>query len=220
MRRNTLVAGGLVAFVLGMVGLSFAAVPLYRVFCAATGYGGTPQIGGPAGPGAEGGTITVRFDANTSPSLPWSFVPNERLVTVKLGEERLASYAGRNDATRQITGVATYNVTPDKVGKYFHKTACFCFDEQTLSPGQEMQFPLSFWVDPEIANDPATRDVKTITLSYTFFRSLDDAAKNGGLDKAGPHVGRQMAKVGADAGTGLSPAPISPALISPALISR
>ncbi|HYZ64873.1 MAG TPA: cytochrome c oxidase assembly protein [Acetobacteraceae bacterium] len=204
MRRNNLLAGGLVACVLAMVGLSFAAVPLYRMFCAATGYGGTPQIGGPAGPGAEGGTITVRFDANTSPSLPWRFAPGAPSVTVALGEERLAYYVGQNKAPQPVTGVATYNVTPDKVGKYFHKTACFCFNEQTLAPGQEMQFPLSFWVDPAIATDPDTRDVRAITLSYTFFRSLDDAARNGGLDKAGPHVGPR-----AEAGAGLNQAPVS-----------
>jgi len=187
--RNGLLAGGLLACIIGMVGLSFAAVPLYRMFCAATGYAGTPQIGGPAGPGAEGGSITVRFDANTSPTLPWRFQAGQASVTVPLGEEKLAFYTGRNQTAQAITGVATYNVTPDKVGKYFHKTACFCFNEQTLEPGQEMQFPLSFWVDPAIATDPDTRDVRTITLSYTFFRSLDDAARNGGLDKAGPHVG-------------------------------
>lgn len=202
--RNKLVAGGLATVVAAMVGLSFAAVPLYRVFCAATGYNGTPQIGGPAGPGASVGSIQVRFDANTSPSLPWTFTPGEHAVIVKLGEERLAYYTGRNDSDRVITGVATYNVTPEKIGHYFHKTACFCFNEQTLTPGQQMQFPLSFWVDPAIATDPSTRDVHTITLSYTFFRSLDDAAKNGGLDRAGPHVGPR-----ADAGAGLSTAPIS-----------
>ncbi len=208
MRRNTLVAGGLAATIMGMVGLSFAAVPLYRVFCAATGYGGTPQIGGPAGPGAEGGTITVRFDANTSPSLPWKFTPGERSLTVKLGEENLAHYVGLNEGSRAISGVATYNVTPEKVGHYFHKTACFCFNEQTLASGQEMQFPLSFWVDPAIATDPATRDVHTITLSYTFFRSLDDAARNGGLDHAGPHVGPR-ADAGSNARSDLSSATIS-----------
>lgn len=205
MRRNNVLAGGLFVLVFGMVGLSFAAVPLYRVFCAATGYGGTPQIGGKSGPGAEGGAIEVRFDANTSPSLPWHFAPGEKAVSVKLGEERLAYYVGRNGAAQTVTGVATYNVTPEKVGRYFHKTACFCFDEQTLSPGQEMQFPLSFWVDPAIATDPSTRDVHSITLSYTFFRSLDDAARRGGLDRAGPHVGAR-----AEAGAGLSPAAISP----------
>lgn len=208
MRRNTVLAGGLAAAILGMVGLSFAAVPLYRVFCAATGYGGTPQIGGATGPGAKGGTMTVRFDANTSPNLPWTFTPGDRFMTVKLGEENLAHYVGANGSNRPVTGVATYNVTPEKVGHYFHKTACFCFNEQTLAAGQDMQFPLSFWVDPAIATDPATRDVHTITLSYTFFRSLDDAARNGGLENAGPHVGPR-AEAGAGASAGLSRATIS-----------
>ena len=204
MRRNTLVAGGLTVAIAGMVGLSFASVPLYRLFCAATGYAGTPQIGGADGPGAAGGTIIVRFDANTSPSIPWKFNPGQPQVTAKLGEENLAYYVGRNNGDRSVTGVATYNVNPEKVGHYFHKTACFCFNEQTLAAGQEMQFPLSFWVDPAIATDPATRDVHTITLSYTFFRSIDDAARNGGLLHAGPHVGAR-----ADASVGLSRAPIS-----------
>ncbi|MGI4792477.1 MAG: cytochrome c oxidase assembly protein [Janthinobacterium lividum] len=204
MRRNSMVGAGLAATIAGMVGLSFASVPLYRLFCAATGYAGTPQIGGAAGPGGEGGMITVRFDANTSPSLPWKFSPEQRSLTVKMGDETLAQYVGRNDSGKTVTGVATYNVTPEKVGHYFHKTACFCFNEQTLTPGQQVEFPLSFWVDPAIATDPATRDVHTITLSYTFFRSLDDAARNGGLDHAGPHVGAR-----ADASADLSRAPIS-----------
>jgi cytochrome c oxidase assembly protein subunit 11 len=188
-RSNGLIAGVLVVLIGGMAGLSFAAVPLYRMFCEATGYAGTPQLRGAAGPGATGHAIAVRFNATTSPSLPWRFAPGEAAVTVKLGEDRLAYYVGQNRSQQAVTGVATYNVTPEKAGKYFHKTACFCFDEQTLAPGQEMQFPLSFWVDPAIADDPDTRDVTTITLSYTFFRSLDDAARNGNLDKAGPHVG-------------------------------
>lgn len=188
-RRNGLVAGGLLAVTAMMTGLSFAAVPLYRMFCEATGYGGTPQLRGASAPGATAQAMEVRFNANTSPSLPWRFTPGEASAKVALGEDRLAFYVGRNTSDRAVTGVATYNVTPEKAGRYFHKTACFCFDEQTLAPGQEMQFPLSFWVDPAIAADPDTRDVRTITLSYTFFRSLDDAARNGGLDKAGPHVG-------------------------------
>lgn len=204
MRRNSIIGAGLAATIAGMVGLSFASVPLYRLFCAATGYAGTPQIGGAAGPGGEGALITVRFDANTSPSLPWKFSPEQRSLTVKMGDETLAQYVGRNDSDKTVTGVATYNVTPEKVGHYFHKTACFCFNEQTLTPGQQVDFPLSFWVDPAIATDPATRDVHTITLSYTFFRSLDDAARNGGLDHAGPHVGAR-----ADASADLSRAPIS-----------
>ena len=110
-------------------------------------------------------------------------------IRVPLGEEHLAFYTARNKASTPITGVALYNVTPDKAGKYFHKTACFCFNQQTLAAGQQMEFPLSFWVDPAIAKDPNTADVQTITLSYTFFRTLDDAQKSGALAKAGPHVG-------------------------------
>jgi cytochrome c oxidase assembly protein subunit 11 len=187
--RNTALVAGLTACVAAMTGLSFASVPLYRMFCQATGYNGTPQIGPAAAPGADGKTIEVRFDANTSSALPWHFTADARAVTVPLGEERLATYTGFNEAGRAVTGVATYNVTPDKAARYFHKTACFCFNEQTLQSRQSMSFPLSFWVDPAIATDPDTKDVKSITLSYTFFRSIDDAARNGGLDHAGPHVG-------------------------------
>ncbi len=204
-RRNAIVASSLAGCIVAMAGLSFAAVPLYRMFCQATGYNGTPQIGPAAAPGTNGATIEVRFDANTSSSLPWRFTADQRAVSVPLGEERLATYSGRNQSNRAVTGVATYNITPDKAATYFHKTACFCFDEQTLAAGQSTSFPLSFWVDPAIATDPNTRDVKSITLSYTFFRSLDDAARNGGLDHAGPHVGPR-----ADAGgSGLNPGPIS-----------
>lgn len=188
-RRKPVLAGVLVAVAFAMVGLTFAAVPLYRMFCAATGYGGTPQIGPAQSPGESGGSIVVRFNADTNPGLPWRFAPEQQQVTVKLGEEKVAFYAARNEAERPVTGVAVYNVTPDRVGHYFHKTACFCFNEQTLAPGQTMQFPVSFWVDPAIAHDPNTADVHTITLSYTFFRSLDDAAKSGALAHAGPHVG-------------------------------
>lgn len=187
--HNRLLGVGLILVVAGMVGLSFAAVPLYKLFCAATGYGGTPNISAAAAPGASARRITVRFDADTNPNLPWAFAPAQPEVTLRLGEEQVAFYTARNQAAVPITGVAVYNVTPEKVGRYFHKTACFCFNQQTLAAGQEMQFPLSFWVDPAIAQDRNTDDVQVITLSYTFFRSLDDAAKAGALEKAGPHVG-------------------------------
>jgi cytochrome c oxidase assembly protein subunit 11 len=131
----------------------------------------------------------VRFNADTNPGLPWRFAPEQSQMRLPLGEQQVAFYVARNEASEPVTGVAVYNVTPDKAGPYFHKTACFCFTQQTLGPGQEQQFPLSFWVDPAIASDPATADVTTITLSYTFFRSLDDAARTGALAKAGPHVG-------------------------------
>ncbi len=188
-RGNTWVAAVLVAVVAGMVGLSFAALPLYKLFCSVTGYNGTPKIGLAAAPGATARLVTVRFNADTNPNLDWKFAPVQSEVTLPLGEEQVAFYTARNLAATPVTGIAVYNVTPDKVGKYFHKTACFCFNEQTLAAGQQMQFPLSFWVDPAIAADPNTADVRTITLSYTFFRSLDDAAKAGALEKAGPHVG-------------------------------
>jgi cytochrome c oxidase assembly protein subunit 11 len=188
-RRNTLLAASAVTVMVGMLGMSFAAVPLYRLFCQVTGYAGTPSIGLAAAPGGSNETIKVRFNADTNPALPWKFAPDQAEVSLKLGEEKIAFYHAANQAQQAVTGMALYNVTPEKVGKYFHKTACFCFNQQTLQAGQTMEFPVSFWVDPAIRDDPNTADVKTITLSYTFFRSLEDAAKSGALAKAGPHVG-------------------------------
>jgi cytochrome c oxidase assembly protein subunit 11 len=193
-RRNTIVGSVVVAAIVGMVGMSFAAVPLYRLFCAATGYGGTPNIGLAAAPGSNGQTIRVRFNADTNPGLPWNFAPDQREVGLNLGDEKIAFYHAVNQSGRSVTGMALYNVTPEKVGKYFHKTACFCFNKQTLGPNQSMEFPVSFWVDPAIRTDPNTADVKVITLSYTFFRSLEDAEKSGLLAKAGPHVGPMSAE--------------------------
>jgi cytochrome c oxidase assembly protein subunit 11 len=188
-RGNLIIAGIFTAVALGMVGLSFAAIPLYRAFCQATGYAGTPKIGAAVAPGGDGKTIRVRFNADTYPGLPWSFQPDQPVITVSLGEDHLASYTAHNAARTPITGIALYNVTPEKAAKYFHKTACFCFNQQTLQGGQTMDFPLSFWVDPAIDKDPDTSDVHEVTLSYTFFRTLDDAAKTGALARAGPHVG-------------------------------
>jgi len=188
-RRNILTAWSLVSVIVGMVGLSFAAVPLYRLFCAATGFGGTPNISQAAAPGSSGETIRVRLNADTNPGLPWIFGPDQLEVSLNLGDEQIAFYRAVNNSNQPVTGMALYNVTPEKVGKYFHKTACFCFNKQTLAANQSMEFPVSFWVDPAIREDPNTRDVKVITLSYTFFRSLDDAAKTDALANAGPHVG-------------------------------
>ena len=187
--RNGLVAFTLLGVIGGMLGLSFAAVPLYRIFCQITGYGGTPRIDAAASPGQVDRTITVRFNADVNSGMPWKFAPVQRDITLRLGEEAVAFYVARNPTDRPVTGISTYNVTPDKAGRFFHKTACFCFNEQTLTPGQEMSFPLSFWVDPAILDDPDTRDLRTITISYTFFRTLDDA----NLASAGPHVGQKKA---------------------------
>ena len=186
---NRTIAITLTVVIVAMVGLSFASVPLYRLFCAVTGYAGTPQIGGASAPGTKGTLITVRFNANTNPNLPWEFRPVQEELRVPLGEEHLAFYTARNAAKEAVTGIALYNVTPDTAGKYFHKTACFCFSQQTLAAGQQMQFPLSFWVDPKIADDPNTAGIHAITLSYTFFRTLEDAEKSGALAQAGPHIG-------------------------------
>ena len=189
MTRNTKLATGLALVVAGMAGLTRASVPLYYMFCAATGYGGTPQIGPEASPGEVASQITVAMNADTSPQLPWAFAPELRHVTMKLGEPQLAFYDGKNLSDHTITGHALYNVTPDVVGQYFHKTECFCFTSQTLAAGEKVQFPVTFWVDPAILKDPETRDIHTITLSYTFFPSLSEAAKSGALAKAGPHTG-------------------------------
>jgi cytochrome c oxidase assembly protein subunit 11 len=158
-----------VGVIVGMFGLTAAAVPLYRLFCQVTGYGGTTQrVEVPPGQASEQ-TITVRFNAEVDPDLPWSFAPEQRQVEVRIGEQSLAYYRARNRSDRAIVGQATYNVTPFKAGPYFDKIACFCFDEQILQPGEEVDMPVSFYVDPEILRDPNTQDVHTITLSYTFF---------------------------------------------------
>ena len=188
-RRNTVLGGLVVCVICAMVGASFAAIPMYRLFCAATGYGGTPSIGPGVAPGSNGEIVRVRFNADTNPALPWTFAPDQLEVSLKLGDDQIAFYHATNMSDQPVTGMALYNVTPEKVGKYFHKTACFCFNKQTLAAKQSMEFPVSYWVDPAIRSDPNTADVKVITLSYTFFRSLDDAAKSGALTKAGPHVG-------------------------------
>ncbi|WP_424810726.1 cytochrome c oxidase assembly protein [Roseococcus sp. YIM B11640] len=191
-RRNRRMGWGAAGLVATMVGVSFAAVPLYDLFCKATGFGGTPMIG-QAAPGATAaaGSITVRFNAHTQPGLPWSFEPQQTSMPLRLGEEGMAFYVARNLATTPVGGVSTYNVTPEVASRYFHKTACFCFEEQVLAPGQTVDMPLAFWVDPKIAEDPATRDIRTVTISYTFFRSLNDAERTGALANAGPHVGNQ-----------------------------
>jgi cytochrome c oxidase assembly protein subunit 11 len=191
---NMIVGTVVVMLVAAMIGVTFAAIPLYRLFCAATGYGGTPSAGLIAGPGSTGQIVRVRFNANINPDLPWTFEPDQQEIALNLGDEQISFYHAANQAGYPGTGIALYNVTPEKVGKYFHKTACFCFNKQKLYAHQRMEFPVSFWVDPAIRSDPNTADVKVITLSYTFFRSLDDVEKSGGLAKAGPHIGPMSAE--------------------------
>jgi cytochrome c oxidase assembly protein subunit 11 len=177
-RANARVAFTAVGVVVGMVGLSFASVPLYRMFCQVTGYGGTTQRAEHAPAEAGERIITVHFNADIAgTNLPWTFTPVQNEVKVRVGEEQLIHYRAVNKGSTPVTGTATFNVTPAKAGIYFQKIACFCFAEQTLQPGESVEMPVSFFVDPDIAKDPNTRDLETITLSYTFFRAKHDADK-------------------------------------------
>lgn len=172
--RTALMAAGIVLF---MTALAFASVPLYRLFCQVTGFAGTPQRA-LAAPGAVGGRqVTVRFDANTSPHLPWSFRPETRSETVAVGARDMVFFQAANRAAQSVTGTATFNVTPEAAGKYFTKIQCFCFTEQTLKPGESVRMPVIFFVDPKILDDPDARDIENITLSYTFYPA--GAAKAG-----------------------------------------
>ena len=171
---KTLTVAALVSVVVGMLGLTAAAVPLYRLFCQVTGYGGTTQRAAAAPDQGLDRTITVRFNADVDPDLLWSFQPEQRQIEVRIGEQSLAYYRARNRSDHPVVGQAVYNVTPFKAGPYFDKIACFCFDEQVLGPGEEVDMPVSFYVDPEILNDPDTRNMHTITLSYTFFLIEDE----------------------------------------------
>jgi cytochrome c oxidase assembly protein subunit 11 len=168
-RAKALTAAVLVSVILGMVGLTAAAVPLYRLFCQVTGYGGTTQRAAAAPERPLDQTIEVRFNADVAQGLPWRFTPVEHAVTIRLGEQHLAFYRAHNSSGRPVVGTATFNVTPFKAGAYFSKIACFCFEEQTLQAGETVDMPVSFYVDPAILDDPDTRDVRAITLSYTFF---------------------------------------------------
>lgn len=169
-RRNGRTAALAALLVLAMTGLAFASVPLYRMFCEATGLGGTTQRAeGSDAPGAVGRMISVRFDANSSPALGWRFEPVDRHRNVAIGARNIALYSARNDSGRAVTGTATFNVTPSVAGRYFTKIQCFCFVEQRLTPGQEVRMPVVFYVDPAILDDPAARDIDEITLSYTFY---------------------------------------------------
>ncbi len=176
-RRHLITASVLAAVILGMVGLTAASVPLYQLFCQVTGYGGTTRVAEEAVPGALEQTIRVRFDASIGDALPWRFQPLEREIEVRIGEETLAFYRAVNAADHAVVGSSTFNVTPHKAGPYFSKIECFCFTEQVLQPGQTVDMPVSFFVDPAILEDANTRDLKTITLSYTFFMLEEETEK-------------------------------------------
>ncbi len=181
-RRNKRVGMMMGAVALGMVGMGFASVPLYRIFCQATGLNGTvaraeaseldfTQI-------SDGQTMQIRFDANHRGDLPWTFRPEHPTDTVSMGTRDMAIFIAKNNSDHAVTGTASYNVTPEQAGKYFKKIQCFCFTQQTLQPGEQVRMPVIFYVDPKIATDPDTRTVEEITLSYTFYPV--DPDKQGG----------------------------------------
>lgn len=175
-RRNAYVFGGLFALVIAMNGFAYAMVPAYRAFCQQFGFAGTPIVEA-NGPESDvvlrDRTITVRFNSDIAPDLDWRFKPVQRSIDLNPGETGLAFYEAVNNAERDVSGTATFNVTPLKAAPYFVKIECFCFTEQTLSRGQVAQMPVTFYVDPAIAEDQNLDDVTTITLSYTFFRDMD-----------------------------------------------
>jgi len=191
MDGNARTAWKLVAVVGGMLGLAYAAVPLYEAFCKATGFGGTPLVAQEGERPVIDRTVSVRFDSNVDPNLSWRFEPVQREVKVKLGEEKLVFFRATNVSQRPIVGTATYNVTPERTAGWFNKIQCFCFTEQLLKPGQSVDMPVVFFVDADMAKDRAYDDIRTITLSYTFYEAKTERAKTllGGLSANGTGKG-------------------------------
>ena len=177
-QKNGRTAALAALLVVAMVGLAFASVPLYRLFCQVTGFGGTPLRAEEVNTKATGKLVNVRFDANTNSALPWQFKPERSLERVAVGARKMAFYTAKNLGDKPVTGTATFNVTPAQAGQYFTKIQCFCFEEQTLKPGEEVRMPVIFFVDPKILQDRDASRISEITLSYTFY-PVDSAKKQG-----------------------------------------
>lgn len=170
-RKNARTGLTVLALVFTMIGLSFASVPLYSLFCRVTGFGGTPLIGGNLPETVLDRTITVQLNADTGRNMPWDFKPEIRELKLRLGEKGLVAFYAKSRIGKPSAGTALYNVTPDKAAKYFHKIQCFCFDRQVLEPHQQASLPVVFYIDPEMDKDPAMDDIRVITLSYTFYEA-------------------------------------------------
>ena len=183
-RRDLAIAAGCGVFVAAMVGMSYAAVPLYSWFCRTTGFGGTPIVAKAAPAQTLSRRITVRFDANIGSGLPWRFEPERPSIDVSLGEVATVYYSVTNLSSRETTGQAAYNVAPSTAGGYFDKINCFCFTEQRLGPGEKREMAVVFYVDPELAKDIDQNDLNTITLSYTFYPARDKAGVAGSATAA------------------------------------
>jgi cytochrome c oxidase assembly protein subunit 11 len=167
--QNRKVAVLATSVVFAMIGLAYASVPLYSLFCQTTGFGGTTMRAAHAPAQPIDQMITIRFDANTAASLPWTFNAVQQTMTVKIGEQALAHYEAVNTSKQTIVGTAAFNVSPPEAGVYFNKIQCFCFTEQTLKPGEHADLPVTYFVDPAIMDDPDTKSIREITLSYTFY---------------------------------------------------
>lgn len=181
-RANRIVAAGCVAFLASMVGMAYASAPFYRVFCQLTGYGGTTRRVEQVSNTMLDRDISIRFDANTN-GVPWEFEPKQRSMSIKIGETVQAEFRAKNLFGTATRGRATFNVTPELAGSYFNKVQCFCFTDTVLKPGESLDMPVVFYVDPDIVKDPDLKDIRTITLSYTFF-PLDEPAPVIGADAA------------------------------------
>ena len=174
-----------------MLGLGFASAPLYRIFCQVTGFGGTTMKATEAEAASikvSNKIISVRFDANVDRQLPWQFKMEQTTQDLRIGARKMAYYSAKNLSNEPITGIASFNVEPELAGKYFHKIQCFCFNEQTLQPGQSINMPVIYYVDPKILDDPETKDIEQITLSYTFHKAAQQPALQAAkaLDPAQP----------------------------------
>lgn len=170
-RRNRRTMMSMAVVGIAMLGLGFASVPLYRIFCERTGFGGTTQraVAGIDVKPAIGHTMSIRFDSNVQPGMPWQFYPEHPTDTVTVGARDMAIFIAKNMSDKPVTGTASFNVTPLQAGAYFTKIQCFCFTQQTLQPGEQVRMPVIYYVDPKILNDPDNRDTQEITLSYTFY---------------------------------------------------
>jgi cytochrome c oxidase assembly protein subunit 11 len=195
-RSNRAIAAACVAFFGAMVAMSYAAVPLYKLFCQVTGYGGTTQRVEQYSHTILDRTIKIRFDANTSGNLPWEFRPAQREVTMRIGETAQIAYTAQNRFNVPTFGRASFNVTPELAGAYFNKVECFCFTDTELKPGETIEMPVVFYVDPEIVNQPEFRNIKTITLSYTFFPVAGESPAAGAPQAQVHRTGNANAKLG------------------------
>lgn len=185
--RHYTVAIVCAAIVAGMVGLSYAAVPLYQIFCRTTGFGGTTQVAIAPSDKVLDRTIMMRFDANISKDLKWKFEPVQNKFEMRIGENRIAKFRATNISDKTTTGTASFNVSPEAAGAFFNKIQCFCFTEQTLKPGETVEMPVTFYVDPDIVNDPDAGHLTELTLSYTFYpvKKAEHAGVSGDAEKAG-----------------------------------